>query len=120
MTGSWAESVQTRTRLDLEYRILNGDGNFRWYRCRAAPRIDATGEVRRWYGLLEDVHDRQTAFEALIASMPWRDLPTEADKINVRRRFEALSQDEAIGIFELWRAHAFRKRPTEDRVAGVA
>jgi len=59
-------------------------------------------------------------FQTMIASMPWRDLPTEADKVNVRRRFEALSQDEAIGIFELWRAHAFRKRPTEDRVAGVA
>ena len=59
-------------------------------------------------------------FQTMISSMPWRDLPTEADKTNVRRRFEALSQDEAIGIFELWRAHAFRKRPTEDRVAGVA
>jgi hypothetical protein len=59
-------------------------------------------------------------FQTMIASMPWRDLPTEADKTNVRRRFEALSQDEAIGIFELWRAHAFRKRPQEERVAGVA
>jgi hypothetical protein len=59
-------------------------------------------------------------FQTMIANMPWRDLPTEADKVNVRRRFEALSQDEAIGIFELWRAHAFRKRPQEDRVAGVA
>ncbi len=58
-------------------------------------------------------------FQTMIASMPWRDMPTEADKANVRRRFEALSQDEAVGIFELWRAHAFRKRP-EDRVAGVA
>lgn len=58
-------------------------------------------------------------FETMVASMPWRDLPTTADKTNVRRRFEALSQDEAIGIFELWRAHAFRKRP-ENRVAGVA
>ena len=59
-------------------------------------------------------------FQTMIASMPWRDMPTDADKTNVRRRFEALSQDEAIGIFELWRAHAFRKRPAEDRVAGVA
>ncbi len=59
-------------------------------------------------------------FQTMISSMPWRDLPTDADKTNVRRRFEALSQDEAIGIFELWRAHAFRKRPTEERVAGVA
>ena len=59
-------------------------------------------------------------FEQMISSMPWRDLPTPADRTNVRRRFEALGQDEAISIFELWRAHSFRKRPQEDRVAGVA
>lgn len=57
-------------------------------------------------------------FEAVVATMPWRDLPTDEDKSQVRRRFEALSQEEASGIFELWRAHAFRKRiPTDERVA---
>jgi uncharacterized protein (DUF2336 family) len=57
-------------------------------------------------------------FEALIATMPWRDLPTDADKANVRSRFEALSAEEAQGIFELWRAHAFRRRAAgEERVA---
>jgi uncharacterized protein (DUF2336 family) len=57
-------------------------------------------------------------FEALVATMPWRDLPTDADKSNVRSRFEALSAEEAQGIFELWRTHAFRRRPTaEERVA---
>src|SRR5690606_21004156 len=57
-------------------------------------------------------------FEAAVATMPWRDLPTDADKTNVRRRYEALSQEEASGIFELWRTHAFRRRQaTEDRVA---
>jgi hypothetical protein len=61
-------------------------------------------------------------FEAMIGSMPWRDLPTDTDRINVRRRFEALSQEEAAGIFELWRAHAFRNRVPggEERVVGVA
>ncbi len=57
-------------------------------------------------------------FEAIIATMPWRDLPTDADKSNVRRRFEALTREEASGIFELWRTHAFRRRnPAEARVA---
>lgn len=57
-------------------------------------------------------------FEAMVATMPWRDLPTDTDRVQVRRRFEALSQEEASGIFELWRTHAFRKRaPLEDRVA---
>ena len=57
-------------------------------------------------------------FEALIATMPWRDLPTDADKTNVRSRFEALTPEEAQGIFELWRTHAFRRRASsEERVA---
>ncbi len=56
-------------------------------------------------------------FEAMVACLPWRDLPTEADRSNVRRRFEALAPEEAAGIFELWRAHAFRKRPSNGAAA---
>ncbi|MBK8083724.1 MAG: DUF2336 domain-containing protein [Devosia sp.] len=59
-------------------------------------------------------------FEAMIASMPWRDLPTPADLANVRRRYEALSKDEAVGIFELWRTHAFRRRQPNEEAAGAA
>jgi hypothetical protein len=59
-------------------------------------------------------------FEAMIASMPWRDLPSQADLQNVRRRFEALSKDEAVGIFELWRTHAFRRRLPNEDVVGAA
>lgn len=60
-------------------------------------------------------------FDNMIGSMPWRDLPTDADRANVGRRFEALSQEEAAGIFELWRAHSFRKRgPADERAVGTA
>lgn len=57
-------------------------------------------------------------FEAMVATMPWRDMPSEEDRVQVRRRFEALSQEEAADIFELWRVHSFRKRtPLDNRVA---
>ncbi|WP_196257756.1 DUF2336 domain-containing protein [Pelagibacterium limicola] len=56
-------------------------------------------------------------FEAVIAVLPWRDMPSRLDIENVRRRFEALSEDEASGIFELWRSHSFRRRVGEDAVA---
>ncbi len=60
-------------------------------------------------------------FEAVVATLPWRDLPTEADRTNIRLRFEALSIDEALDIFELWRSHAFRRRAvSEARHAGAA
>jgi hypothetical protein len=57
-------------------------------------------------------------FEAVVATLPWRDLPSEVDKKMVQSRFEAIEKDEAVGIFELWRAHAFRKRAvSEERQA---
>ncbi|WP_240229906.1 DUF2336 domain-containing protein [Devosia lacusdianchii] len=57
-------------------------------------------------------------FEAIVATLPWRDLPSEADKTMVLSRFEAIEKDEAAGIFQLWRAHSFRKRAvSEDRAA---
>lgn len=59
-------------------------------------------------------------FEAMIASMPWRDLPSQQDLQNVRKRYEALSRDEAVGIFELWRTHAFRRRLPNEDVVGAA
>ncbi len=60
-------------------------------------------------------------FEAIVATLPWRDMPSEADKTMVLSRFEALDREEAAGIFELWRAHAFRKRAvTEERQAASA
>jgi len=60
-------------------------------------------------------------FEAMVACLPWRDLPTDADRSNIRRRFEAIGSEEASGIFELWRAHAFRKRVgVEERAVGAA
>lgn len=58
-------------------------------------------------------------FEAMVACLPWRDLPSDADRANIRRRYEALSEEEAGDIFELWRAHAFRKRSLDER-AGAA
>jgi hypothetical protein len=57
-------------------------------------------------------------FEAMVATMPFRDLPTDQDRDLGRRRYEALTQEEATGIFELWRAHAFRRRSSlDERVA---
>lgn len=55
-------------------------------------------------------------FEGIVATLPWRDLPSDADRRMILSRFEALDREEAVQIFELWRAHSFRKRAvSEDR-----
>ena len=39
-------------------------GTYRWRRARAQPRRDAGGAVV-WYGVVEDIHDRKLAEQAL-------------------------------------------------------
>lgn len=57
-------------------------------------------------------------FARAIAVLPWRDLPSREDIEQVRVRFEAIGVEEAEDIFDLWRAHAFRRRATAE--AGAA
>lgn len=49
-------------------------------------------------------------FDAIVAVLPWRDLPTDADRNMVASRFAVLKDEEAARIFELWRTHSFRRR----------
>ncbi|NOZ32467.1 MAG: DUF2336 domain-containing protein [Alphaproteobacteria bacterium] len=56
-------------------------------------------------------------FEAVASAVPWRNSITPDDLENVRTRFETLSAQEAKAIFELWRAHSFRRRETAPETA---
>lgn len=46
---------------DIEFRVHDGAGGFRWLRSRGAPRRAPDGTVLRWYGIIEDVDARHTA-----------------------------------------------------------
>lgn len=55
----WTHSVATGEPYDSEYRIRYSDGGWRWVRARAYPRRIESGEIVRWYGTVEDIHDRK-------------------------------------------------------------
>lgn len=57
----WAEALRSGALYDVEFRIRQLDGSYHWVRSRAAPRRNAQGRIIRWYGTLEDVHDRKLA-----------------------------------------------------------
>lgn len=61
----WQGSIDQRVPVDTQYRLKTVDGSFRWFRARAAPRLDNAGLVLRWYGTLEDIHDRLLAEQAM-------------------------------------------------------
>ena len=64
----WRRSIATGEPLDVEYRALRADGQWRWMRSRAAARRDADGKILRWYGALEDIDDYKRSREELMQS----------------------------------------------------
>jgi PAS domain S-box-containing protein len=57
ITDTWKHCLITKEPLDAEYRVQTHSGDWRWVRVRASARRDVNGDVIRWYGLLEDIHD---------------------------------------------------------------
>jgi PAS domain S-box-containing protein len=62
---AWKRSVTTGDPVDVEYRLYLADGSYRGMRARAFPRRGPQGEIIRWYGSVEDVHERKAVEEAL-------------------------------------------------------
>ncbi|MCR0984926.1 PAS domain S-box protein [Roseomonas populi] len=89
--SSWMQSVSSGQPLDVEGRFRLEDGSYRWLRSRAAARRDKAGQIIRWYGTAEDVHERKLA-EQQIAFMAYHDPLTDL----ANRRLFYLELDKAL------------------------
>lgn len=59
----WRNSLASGAPYEIEYRLRNADGDYRWVLGRALPVRDANGEITRWFGTCTDIHDQKMAFE---------------------------------------------------------
>jgi PAS domain S-box-containing protein len=50
------EALRTGKPIDIEYRVKDVDGEWKWMRSRGVPRLGASGEIIRWYGSVEDLN----------------------------------------------------------------
>jgi PAS domain S-box-containing protein len=57
----WKRSIMTGEPVDMEYRLRNREGKWRWIRARAAARLDSERRIVRWYGWLEDIDEQKRA-----------------------------------------------------------
>jgi PAS domain S-box-containing protein len=55
------EALKTGRAIDVEYRIEAIDGQWRWMRSRGSPRFGDNGEIKRWYGSVEDIQESKMA-----------------------------------------------------------
>jgi diguanylate cyclase (GGDEF)-like protein/PAS domain S-box-containing protein len=82
---AWRNSIGTKLPIDVEYRLKTCNAGYRWVRSRAVARLDGLGRVVRWYGTLEDIHDRKLAEHALRDS---------------EERFRLAAQAAGLGIWD--------------------
>jgi PAS domain S-box-containing protein len=45
--------------IDIDYRVRQPDGQWKWMRSRGAPRFSSSGKIVRVYGVVEEVEDRR-------------------------------------------------------------
>ena len=65
---AWRDAVANGTPFDVELRLRDRDGLYRWFRSRAVPMHDEAGAVTQWLGTDTDVDDERRIEEALLES----------------------------------------------------
>lgn len=53
----WRKSLATGAPYEIEYRLRNAAGEYRWTLGRALPIRDDAGLITRWFGTCTDIHD---------------------------------------------------------------
>ena len=59
------QTIEQRTDMAVEYRIVRRDGEVRWLASRGRPFYDAEGKPARLIGISVDITDRKRADERL-------------------------------------------------------
>ena len=52
-------AIASKSVFQLEHRVIRPDGSLGWTSSRAAPLLDATGEIVEWVGTAADVTERK-------------------------------------------------------------
>ncbi len=59
------ESIRTKSKFQMEHRVLRTDGSAGWTISRAVPIRDSNGEIVEWFGAASDVTARKRVEQAL-------------------------------------------------------
>ena len=92
------EALSTGKPIDIEYRIEGVDGEWRWMRSTGSPRYGASGEITRWYGSVEDIHDRKQVGDSIRESWEYsmgeRNMVAESLRVAEELRSSIANDDE--------------------------
>ncbi len=58
-------AIETRSRFELEHRVVRADGSLGWMLSRAVPVFDDAGEIVEWFGTASDLSESKATQAAL-------------------------------------------------------
>jgi PAS domain S-box-containing protein len=61
----WRQSLDTGDPYEVEFRLLSGDGQYRWHLVRADAMRGDGGEIVQWFGCTVDIEDQKRLEGAL-------------------------------------------------------
>ena len=82
----WNNAVTSKSRYDVEYRLIRYDGEYRNMIARGVPVLNAEGRVKEWIGVCIDITDRKKQEEQLIS---------------LNQRFNLAAKSAGLGIWDL-------------------
>ncbi|HEY0685775.1 MAG TPA: ATP-binding protein [Steroidobacter sp.] len=61
VTAAWEQFRMAGSGGEVEARVRRHDGIYRWFSFRSSPVRDPDGNIRKWCGVIVDIHERKLA-----------------------------------------------------------
>lgn len=55
LNEQWTHSLLTGQNFEMEFRLLNRNGEYRWHLCRSNPLRDETGKIHNWLAAVTEI-----------------------------------------------------------------
>ena len=55
----WTHALSTGEPYEVEFRLRDVNGNYRWHIARALPQVDESGNVVHWFGTNTDIEEQK-------------------------------------------------------------
>ena len=62
---AWKRSVESGTPYQIEHRVRDAAGSYRWFLTRAIPLCDEDHRIVKWYGTCTDIDEQKRARDSL-------------------------------------------------------
>ncbi len=66
--NAWLKALESKESYQVQTRIKNKDGQYRWFLSRAIPKLGSEGNVKYWVGSATDMHDTKLMVDELETS----------------------------------------------------